>query len=162
MTLAVGRMDLPKLPVFSHASSFTRLATGGNDPLQALKRGVCEIALHSVRASVVRLFSREKDWDGFGSATPDRGAVDNALNLLWDLYEGALATGLPWLQPHITSSEDGQVVFEWWRGSHKLILYVAADGCEYVKVWGPNINTQMKDGVLVGDQFQGLWRWLLA
>lgn len=159
--LAAVRSDLP---IFSKASSFTGMAGGNNDPYQALKEAsnIEVLALYAVRAAILKLQSLEPDWDGFGSLQPNSEAVKKAWTLVGDLYDSALETRLPWIQPHVASSEDGNVVFEWWSGSHKLTLYISDESCEYVQVWGPDMNAQMRDGTLVGDQFQGLWRWLLA
>lgn len=161
--LAAGRNNLP---IFSKTSSFTRLAGGNNDPYQALKnqsRGIDELALHPARVSLYKLLLLDEDWDGFGSLRPDPYAIKKAFSLIGDIYRSALETRLPWVQPHITSSEEGEVVFEWWSGFHKLTLYISSNGsCEFVQVWGSDMHSQMRHGTLAGEQFQGLWRWLLS
>lgn len=159
--LAAGRNNLP---IFSRTSSFTRLAGGRNDPYQALKQNgdIDDLALYPARGSIFKLLSLGQDWDGFGSLKPDSSAVIKAYNLVGEIYRSALEMRLPWIQPHVTSSEEGEVVFEWWSGVHKLTLYISGDQCEFVQVWGPDMQSQMRHGTLAGEQFQGLWRWLQA
>lgn len=153
----------PILPVFSKTSSFTRLA-GENDPYRSLLNldAIDEMVLHPVRASINKLTNLGENWDGFGSVRPNPDAMQNALGFINNIYLSASSTHLPWIQPHITSSENGDVVFEWWSGDHKLTIYVGEESMEYLQVWGPDMQTQMLDGNLVGEKFQGLWRWLLA
>lgn len=163
MTFALSA-ERNNLPVFSRTSSFTRLAGGHNDPYQAVKqdRDVEQLALYSLRRSIIGLSSLPENWDGFGSLSPNLDAIGKALDLVEGIYDSALATGSPWVKPHVTSSEDGDVVLEWWNGAHKLTLYIGNGPCEFVQVWGPDINTQMRHGTLVGEQFNGLWLWLFA
>jgi hypothetical protein len=48
--------------------------------------------------------------------------------------------------PNLTTSPEGRIVFEWWNGSKKLTLYVDERGFEYIKVLGPDMETEMEDG----------------
>src|SRR5213078_2622374 len=47
------------------------------------------------------------------------------------------AQGAPWFAPHVTSSAEGEVVFEWWNDPRKLTVYCTAEDANFVKVWGP-------------------------
>lgn len=156
--------DSYPLPVFSDISSQTHLADVGNDPIQVLKdtANIQVLALFAANESLRKLSFLNENWDGFGSARPDPIAIRNAQGWIQTLYQSALSTGLSWKQPNITASEEGDVVFEWWKGTHKLTLYVGPQRLDYVQVWGPDILREMADGELVGDRFQDLWRWLYA
>lgn len=62
---------------------------------------------------------------------------------------------------NVAIGADGEPVFEWWRGSKKLTLYVGKDAAEFVKVWGPSVDTEMEDGTISsGLAFAPLWQWL--
>jgi hypothetical protein len=66
-----------------------------------------------------------------------------------------------WRTPHITSSEQGEIVCEWWRQSKKLTVYFGDDGVEFIKVWGTDIEKDMESGDLTSDwDIVAVWRWL--
>lgn len=65
-----------------------------------------------------------------------------------------------WRLPHITSTEAGEIVFEWWRGSRNLTLYFSDAGAEYIQVWGPDIDNEMISGPLSNWSFSHAWLWL--
>jgi hypothetical protein len=65
--------------------------------------------------------------------------------------------------PHVTSSAEGEVVFEWWNDPRKLTVYCTAEDANYVKVWGPDMVTQMEDGDATSPAArQQLWKHLLT
>ncbi len=61
-----------------------------------------------------------------------------------------LIGSLSWLpifgDPNLTTSPEGRIVFEWWRGSKKLTLYVNERGFDFIKVVGPDMDTEMEVG----------------
>ena len=62
-----------------------------------------------------------------------------------------------------TKESDDEIVLEWWKGEKKLAIYASPGAIEYVKVWGPDIFSEMEDGNIENAQdFQSLWRWLTA
>jgi hypothetical protein len=66
-----------------------------------------------------------------------------------------------WAPPHITCSDLGEIVCEWWKGEHKLTIYFGDNGPEFIKVWGTDIETEMEDGQLTeGWGLTSLWLWL--
>lgn len=95
------------------------------------------------------------NWNGHGAVRPDHKAIAQATTLLksWE----AIAH-----EPHITGSADGDVVFEWWHGKRKLTVYVSDGVASYVKVWGPNMVSEMEDGEIGHNvsEFVSLWNWL--
>ncbi len=55
----------------------------------------------------------------------------------------------------------GDVVAEFWKGDRKLTLYASTDSLEFVKVSGPDVETDMEDGSVVDIESLGtLVRWL--
>jgi hypothetical protein len=66
-----------------------------------------------------------------------------------------------WRTPHITSSEQGEIVCEWWRKEKKLTIYFGDDGVEFIKVWGADIEKDMESGDLATEwDVVAVWRWL--
>jgi hypothetical protein len=107
------------------------------------------------------LRERAAGWNGYDALAPDRAAIAFAEAWLAGLFQQVTAQGAPWLAPHVTSSAEGEVVFEWWNEPHKLTVYCTAEDANFVKVWGPDMVTQMEDGDATSPAArQQLWRWL--
>lgn len=165
----VADLNVQYLPVFQQPSARTKLAEERNDPYKGLEKSVfadCSIfsliRLHISKQKLEGLRHLPKNWDGFGSAQPNPVAISNALRWLEDLYYQIIHENLEWRRPHINTNEDGDVVFEWWRGDHKLTIYLGADQAEYIKVWGSHIGNEMADGKLEASTVIDLWLWLNA
>jgi hypothetical protein len=89
-------------------------------------------------------------------------AVENALLFLQNSLDRATRLG-SWSSPHITLSETGEIVFEWWQNDKKITLYFGPNDPEYIKVWGTNMDTEMESGILTyGWGLTALWLWLLS
>jgi hypothetical protein len=151
--------DLP-VPAFSGVPSFTAMA--GINVANAFfpSQSASDFFLQTAKDSIYRLAHFKANWDGFGSAKPDSVAIQRSVRLLQILHRNVQTTGLPWSDPHVAASEDGNVTFEWWKGQLKLTLYVGPGSVDFIRVWGPNMESEMNDGVLQGDMFEWLWRWL--
>jgi hypothetical protein len=107
------------------------------------------------------LRERAVGWNGYDALAPDRAAIAFAEAWLAGLYKQVTAQGAPWLTPHVTSSAEGEVVFEWWNDPRKLTVYCTAEDANFVKVWGPDMVTQMEDGDATSPAArQQLWMWL--
>ena len=112
-------------------------------------------------AELAALSSWREDWNGYGAAAPNHEAIGRALLWVEDLHEDTLTTKRGWRDPHVVADAHGNVVFEWWEGRKKLTIYVHPNTVEYVKVWGPNIFSDMEDGEARGtEDRRALWRWL--
>ncbi|MBV8658520.1 MAG: hypothetical protein JO142_11910 [Burkholderiales bacterium] len=129
--------------------------------------------LHPTRKTILDLAQLEEDWDGAGSAAPNRTAILRADGVAESLYRqvtvhkgGEIGAGLlannPWGNPHVSASEDGEVVFEWWKDERKLTLYIGSENDSFVTVWGPRVDTDMSVGAFSASttQFASLWKWL--
>ena len=107
------------------------------------------------------LRERAAGWNGYDALAPDREAIAFAETWLVGLYQQVTAHGAPWLAPHVTSSAEGEIVFEWWNDPRKLTVYCTTEDANYVKVWGPDMVTQMEDGDATSPAArQQLWMWL--
>jgi hypothetical protein len=109
------------------------------------------------------LESLKPNWDSRGSPAPAAEAISAARKWLQPLHYAAACSGSPWRAPHISSSDAGEIVFEWWRAQRKVTLYFNNRAPEYLKVWGPHIFDQMESGeIWSSDSFGALWLWLNA
>ena len=107
------------------------------------------------------LRERAAGWNGYDALAPDREAIAFAETWLAGLYQQVTAHGALWLTPHVTSSAEGEIVFEWWNDPRKLTVYCTAEDANHVKVWGPDMVTQMEDGDATSPAArQQLWMWL--
>ena len=110
---------------------------------------------------LARMLSWQDDWDGEGSAKPNTHSILKAKRWIGQMQADATGTGKGWEEPHIAPDENGDVAFEWWRGDRNLVVYVSSDMIDYLQVWGPNIETQMLDGVIESrEDNKKLWNWL--
>jgi hypothetical protein len=70
---------------------------------------------------------------------------------------------MAWIEPLINFSTQGEIVFEWWFQQKKLTVYIEAEGAEYIKVWGGDIDNEMEDGAANHiPTIENLWCWLLS
>lgn len=103
------------------------------------------------------------DWDLHGSEAPSDQTIGFARLVLRVLRNAVIADGDMWVSPHMTASEDGEIVFEWWVGVRKLTVYCGERNVQYIRVWGADIDSEMDEG-LIGSpsDFRRLWNWLRA
>jgi hypothetical protein len=111
-----------------------------------------------------RLAALGENWDGHGSAAPNRNAIDKASrDVLPELYQAVSTESSRWTTPHITASEAGEIVLEWWHGDRKVTLYVSDSRIEYIKVGGLDIDNEMETGpISSAPDFRPVWTWLHA
>ncbi|MEH2596872.1 hypothetical protein V1278_003785 [Bradyrhizobium sp. AZCC 1577] len=96
------------------------------------------------------------------AGVPRDRAIDTALHFLGLLFGRAVKLG-SWSSPHITLSENSEIVFEWWHGNKKITLYFGDGEPEYIKVWGTDIDNEMDSGALTdGWNLTSLWLWLYS
>ncbi len=120
------------------------------------------LELEKVEAIIRSLLTWQDNWNGYGAPAPDIQAVEYAVSWISVLYTDMSELGLPWLEPNVTASADGEVVFEWWRGGKKLTVYVGHGSAEYVQVWGADVDQEMAEGNADGSATRrGVWRWLV-
>ena len=102
-------------------------------------------------------------WNGYDGCTPKYSAVEHAQHWINLLYHEVMSSGQQWLDPNVTASSEGEVVLEWWQDCKKLTIYIGNQSAEYVKVWGPDINTDMEAGQADSPVIRRLlWKWLIS
>jgi len=79
------------------------------------------------------------------------------------MHRDCKTIGLPWNDPHVSASEDGDVSLEWWQGQKKLTVYVSANSTLLLRVWGLSITDHMHEGTAETiNERQSAWSWLLS
>lgn len=82
-------------------------------------------------------------------------------NWLEQLHAIAIENRLWWHEPLVNISIDAEVVFEWWHEHKKLTVYILGDTAEYIKVWGPDIDNEMQEGLAKSSaEITSLWKWI--
>ncbi len=103
------------------------------------------------------------NWDKQGAEAPNHVSIANATRSLVAFHNLAEKHNLAWCDPYISASQEGEVVFEWWKGVRKLTFYFQESEVVYLRVWGPNMHSEMVDGVLdKDDTFDSLLTWLVT
>ncbi len=110
---------------------------------------------------IIGLLAWPEEWDGYQMA-PSHSAVAHAIAWIRDLHKDTETLDKEWIDPFVVADARGNVVFEWWKGRKKLTIYVSPTTSEYVKVWGPDIFSEMEDGgAETSEERRALWRWLM-
>ena len=110
----------------------------------------------------LRLISERKDdWNDKGSKAPDTDALLRAKDVLVEVYDLVKSNKLLWLNPFISSDEDGLITVVWHGDGHTLHLTISPDEVEYVKVWRDKPNTYLEAGEFNNSNRLSLWDWLI-
>lgn len=109
------------------------------------------------------LLTWPEGWNGYDALAPNYKAVQYAVHWIELFYQEVVASGQEWIEPNVTASAEGEVVFEWCCGTKGLAIYIGNQSAEYLKDWGANINTEMEDGYANSPAIRrNLWMWLMS
>ena len=123
---------------------------------------VNEIPIYGTTQRIRLLQDWGANWDGAEAVAVNAATVARATALINQMYVTASQIGVDWSDPNVTASPHGEVVLEWWNREKKLTIYVSENQSDYVKVWGPDIDNEMDDGILSDNQIANLLVWLGA
>ncbi len=147
---------------FSHIPYQTLLySLGSSDDILLTSPGSSESILPTLN-KIINLLTLPDGWNGYDACAPQLDAVEYACRWISFFHKEVISSGRKWLSPNVTASDEGEVVFEWWQSTKKLTVYVSNQNAEYLKVWGPDINTDMEDGKADSDTLRLLWKWLMS
>jgi hypothetical protein len=120
-------------------------------------------ALQPTLNEISNLLTWPEGWNGYDACAPRFEAVQYASHWIELFYLDIVSSGQEWIEPNVTASAEGEVVFEWRRGIKNLTIYVGNQSAEYVTDWGADINTEMEDGYANSPGIrQRLWKWLMS
>lgn len=139
-------------------------------PYSSLQRNFKESWWNTLnRLNALRM--RGSQWNGYDIPAPDEGSIDQAIQtfrnwcvdahiLDWSMDKGCF--GRRWMEPHVSSDEEGHVVLEWLHDNKSLTLYFSSGSVEYVKAWGSDVENAMDDGEInTSRDWAKLWLWLI-
>lgn len=154
---SAGRESMEATPTTVSYAVHPGIGVGGRSPVHKN----FHTPLRKTITQTIDLLAWPEKWNGYGAAAPARDSVERALAWLRNMYEDTLTAKRAWIPPHVIADAHGNVVFEWWEDHKKLTVYVSPGTVEYVKVWGPDMFSDMEDGELAGaGDHRTLWRWL--
>ena len=104
---------------------------------------------------------RKDDWNERGSKAPNKVALERAKEILEELYDSVESKQLLWLDPFISSDEDGWITIVWHGEKHTLHLNIEGNEIEYVKVWRDGVKTYLDVGDFNNVDYLTLWKWLI-
>lgn len=106
------------------------------------------------------LAQREDNWDGYDSKKPTEQILEHAQAVIEGFVDTVISNRYVLLTPFISTDEAGHITVQWNKKSRELHLHITQQESRYLKVWGPNINTEMEEGILNSDEYIMLWEWL--
>ena len=110
---------------------------------------------------IYNLLTWGKGWNGYDACAPKYEAIQYADHWIELFYQEVIGSGQIWIEPNVTASAEGEVVFEWRQGEKNLTVYIGNEIVAYVKDWGADIDTEMEDGYINSPSIRrSLWKWL--
>ncbi len=106
------------------------------------------------------LAKREDNWDDYNSKKPSELILSHAQSFIKKLLDHIISAGYPWHFPFVSTDEDGYITVEWYEEERELHLLITENEVEYLQIWGTNIETEMREGILSSDYYLTLWEWL--
>lgn len=104
---------------------------------------------------------RQDNWDGVGSKAVKEISVTTAKNLIFEVAESIFFNNFEWIQPFISSDEDGFIIIDWYHNDLSLHFMIDGEKTEYIKVRGTNIQLEMDLGERPKENIDELWGWLI-
>ena len=135
-----------------------------------------KLILDNIFSKLHAISNRKFDWDDNRSAAIKANSLQNAEKIIPNMFECILQhynyrTQNGWIEPYISSDEDGDVTLRWSIGNKRLYMVISDDSINYLKVSGNDINAEMIDGFMNINEslnnsdkhakvYTELWKWL--
>jgi hypothetical protein len=133
-----------------------------NTALVATVRAKRDVELTSTIRQINALSRLPEGWNGYAVAQPNPIAIEEAVLWLPLMHLEAQQVSPQWLSPHVSASEEGDVVLEWQCGPRSLTVYISPDGADVIQDSGMGGPDAMGDGEAnTPAERKALWRWLL-
>lgn len=98
----------------------------------------------------------------YDAAPPTVATIDHAKRWIKVFYCSVVARDRTWINPLITASEEGEVMFEWQRKGRRLTIEMTESVVAYRTLCGWPPNLQFEDGIIdTVQRGQSLWAWLV-
>lgn len=117
----------------------------------------------STKKKLDKISESVQNWNRQNKNAPNKETIAAASAWLQNIFLSLRNVEIGWISPHVTSDEDGNVVFEWWKGDKTFSVYVSKNASWFVSAWGANIQDEMTDGDASNMENQiKLFDWFLA
>ncbi len=127
------------------------------------KTGMLRKPLGETLSRIHSLLSWGENRNSYRALAPDPAAVVRAESWIVSLFQTVEDLGQLWINPSVTASPEGEVLFEWWYGMKKLTIYVGDQNLDYVQVWGTDVHARITDGDIESiSDCRILWMWLIS
>ncbi len=134
---------------------------GGSFSVRNAKEVIRE-EISSTLTEIYNLLTWPDGWNGYDACAPKYEAVQYADHWIELFYQEVIDSRQGWIEPNVTASAEGEVVFEWRHGIKNLTVYIGNGIAEYVKDWGADISKEMEDGNVNSSHIRHeLWKWLV-
>ena len=136
---------------------YVRQRSNDNEPEALVKN--FRNQLPETERDIANLLRQVEEGVAHDDTVPNPVSVKHALSWAEQLYRDVRAE--LWLKPRVSADEDGEVVFEWWKGRKKLSVYISPTTAEYITVEKTGSSVTMEDGpVGMPTDRRRLWHWL--
>ncbi len=113
--------------------------------------------------SIVALRRLGENWNGHDAAAPMPTALLKAVSWTQMMSDEVWNRGWVWHEPHISASEEGEVVLEWWQAPKSLTVYVSPEGMDYIQDNGMGGPAEMGDGSAnTTNERLAMWQWMFG
>lgn len=119
------------------------------------------IILGEMFARLYTIAQREDNWDGLDSMKPNESSLDRAGRIMAKLLDSIFTNGEEWIDPFISSDEDGYVTVEWQGDGRRLCLLIEEEEVEYTKLWRINTKRKVRTYSMRDDDCFEIWEWLI-
>ena len=127
---------------------------------QFRKQRIHTLETHKISERFEVLAQREENWDDYNSKKPSELNLSYAQSFIKELLDQIISAGYRWNFPFISTDEDGYITVEWYEKDRELHLLIVENKVEYLQIWGTNIETEMREGILSSNDYLTLWEWL--
>lgn len=151
-------LQMARYIIESFFDSFSEASNAEQEHMEMVRAAILPTLIE-----IHNLLTWPDGWNGYDALAPKYEAVQYADHWIELFYQEVLASNQDWLEPNVTASAQGEVVFEWRLGKKGLTIYIGNQSAEYLKDWGADINTEMEDGSVNSPDLRiSLWKWLMS
>jgi hypothetical protein len=105
----------------------------------------------SLAEEIESLKAWPKNWKTYGGSVLSLKTIEHALLWFQPITE----------KPHVTVSQEGAIVLEWWNETKKLTIYIDENSIDYLKSWDEDSHIKMEDGLITSKKMiEEILTWL--
>jgi hypothetical protein len=101
------------------------------------------------------------DLDEYSSLPPDNECITNAKGIAIDLITEIYSNNLRWIDPYISSDEEGCILIELYDDDRQLHIEINDADAEYITFFRTDTYSEMHDGNFNPKNYMLHWKWLV-